>query len=147
MARADEAAHKATVDLVHTILPADSYSTMIDQMTDQMTASLAQRGAAPSAELVSRLKKVVKECVPYEEMVLWTADVYASRFSVNEIQDLATFYKTPTGRKASKLLPQIMGETGKKMGEVMMTRMPAAMQKYGLNPDGTLSDKPAKGKK
>jgi hypothetical protein len=134
---ADEATHKATIDLVHLIMPTEAYGAMIDQASGQMLMAISQRGVAPPADAAARLKKVVMECAPYEEMVGWTADVYASRFKLSEIEDLATFYKTPTGKKAARLIPELMGEVGKKMGGLMMERMPAAMKKYGLGPDGS----------
>jgi hypothetical protein len=140
-ARADEAARKASIDLVHLVLPTEAYAAMIDQASGQMMMAMSQRGAQPPTDAVTRLKKVVMECAPYEEMVGWTADVYASRFSLGEIQDLSTFYRTPTGRKAARLIPELMGEVGKKMGGLMMERMPAAMKKYGLTPDGSDASK------
>jgi hypothetical protein len=135
-ARADEATRKATVDLVHLVLPSEAYTTMIDQASGQMLMAISQKGVQAPADAAQRLKKVVMECAPYEEMVGWTADVYASRFSQSEIKDLTAFYKTPTGKKAARLIPELMGEVGKKMGGLMMERMPAAMKKYGLTPEG-----------
>jgi hypothetical protein len=134
---ADEATRKATIELVHLIMPSDAYKNMIDQSSSQMLAAISQRGSQMPADAPARLKKVVMECAPYDEMVGWTADIYAARFSLAEINDLSKFYRTPTGQKMAKALPDLMGEVGKKMGGVMMERMPAALKKYGLNPDGT----------
>ena len=47
---------------------------------------------------------------------------------------MIAFYKTPVGKKAAKLLPEISGEIGKKMGPIVMQRLPAAMKKVGLTP-------------
>lgn len=38
-------------------------------------------------------------------------DVYAKYFSVNEIKDIIGFYKTPTGSKARKVMPQLSRES------------------------------------
>ena len=64
----------------------------------------------------------------------WTVDVYAARFSTEEIRQLIAFYKTPTGKKAARLLPEISGEVGQKMGPILMQRLPVAMKKVGLTP-------------
>ena len=134
ISRADETTRKAVIELVHVILPPAQYSAMMDQMDSQLLAAMSQRGAPMPADTSSKLKKAVMECVPYDEMVGWTADIYGARFELAEIKDLAAFYKTPTGKKAARLMPELMGEVGQKVGAIVMERMPAALKKYGLDP-------------
>jgi len=38
------------------------------------------------------------------------AKIYAEEFTVEELKDLITFYKTPTGQKAAMKLPQLMNK-------------------------------------
>jgi hypothetical protein len=40
------------------------------------------------------------------------------------------------GRKLAAKLPEIMGEAGKKVGEVIPQRLPAALKRHGLIGDG-----------
>lgn len=37
-------------------------------------------------------------------------DIYVRAFSENELRDLVAFYKTPTGKKAISLMPELMQE-------------------------------------
>lgn len=116
------------------VTPRETYQAMLSQITHQMLGSMAQSGAKPPADAEAKMTKAVLEAVPYDDLVSWTVEIYATRFSTEEIRQLIAFYKTPVGKKASKLLPEISGEVGKKMGPIMMQRLPAAMKKVGLVP-------------
>ena len=73
--------------------------------------------------------KFLKEVMPWSEIEPEMTRVYANNFTKNELEDLAAFYKTPTGQKAVKLMPTLMGE-GMKMGqERMMARMGELQQR------------------
>jgi hypothetical protein len=98
-----------------------------------MAASMTAASGKPmDAATTAKLKAVVAECVPYEEMVQWNAEIYGSRFTEAELHDLIAFYQTPTGQKLAAALPDISAEVGAKMGPILMQRMPAAMKKHGL---------------
>jgi len=47
--------------------------------------------------------------------------IYARHFTAAELRDLTAFYRTPTGQKALRVLPQVMGE-------VLATIMPRLQQ-------------------
>jgi hypothetical protein len=134
-ARADEATKKAALELQRLVLPKENYQKMLDQTEEQLLLSMQQSGAPPATpETVEKMKKMMAEVLPYDELMQWSAEVYAERFTLGEINDLKTFYSTPTGKKAARVLPDLMGEVGKKMGPILMQRLPVAMQKYGLVP-------------
>lgn len=116
------------------VTPQETYQAMIAQMTKQMLASMAQSGAKVPPDTESKMGKAVVEALPYNDLANWTVDVYATRFTTDEIRQLITFYKTPVGKKASRMLPEISGEVGQKMGPILMQRLPAAMKKVGLTP-------------
>jgi hypothetical protein len=80
------------------------------------------------------MSKAVMEALPYADLAQWTVEIYTTRFTTDEIKALMAFYKTPVGKKAAKMLPEISGEVGKKIGPIMMQRLPAAMKKVGLAP-------------
>jgi hypothetical protein len=132
-ARADADAN-VTMDLVKLVTPLETYQAMIEQMSKQMLASMRQSGVQLPPDVESKLGKAVMEALPYDELTGWTVEVYAPRFTTDEIRQLIAFYNTPTGKKAAKLLPEISGEVGKKMGPVITQRLPAAMKKVGLTP-------------
>ena len=132
---AAEADVKVTKDLVQMVTPLETYQAMISQMTKQMLASMQQAGGkAPPPDAETKMGKAVMEALPYDDLSNWTVEIYAARFSTEEIKQLIAFYKTPVGKKAAKMIPEISGEVGKKLGPIMMQRMPAAMKKVGLIP-------------
>ncbi len=131
---AAEADRKVTMELVQMVTPQETYQAMIAQMSKQMLASMAQSGAKVPPDTDVKMGKAVVEALPYADLANWTVDVYAARFSTEEIRQLIAFYKTPTGKKAARLLPEISGEVGQKMGPILMQRLPVAMKKVGLTP-------------
>jgi hypothetical protein len=124
---------EATLDLIRTVVPRSAYEGMLTQMYSQMSAAIQQAGGKPlPTEKRKALEAAVQEVFPYEELVSWSADVYTKHFTRKEIDDLAAFYRTPTGQKAARLLPTISGEVGAKMGPLMATRLPQALKKHGV---------------
>ncbi|WP_437335293.1 DUF2059 domain-containing protein [Sorangium sp. So ce394] len=131
-AHAGEAEKKLALELTHLVMPREVYNALIDQLMTNMGASMQQAGARISAKDTGKLKAVVAEVLPYDELVQWNVDIYAGKFTADELKELIKFYGTPVGKKAAKLLPEISGEVGKKVGSVIMQRMPAAMKKAGI---------------
>ena len=129
-----DADRKATMELVQLVTPKETYNAMIEQMTKQMLASMAQNGANVPPDTESKMGKAVVEALPYEDLANWTVDVYSTKFTTEEIKQLISFYKTPVGKKAANLIPELSGEVGQKMGPILMQRLPAAMKKVGLTP-------------
>ncbi len=124
----------ASLELVRTIVPPEAYDAMLDQMYQQMSASMQQAGGggAIPADKQKALKAAVKECLPYNDLLTWTAGVYTKHFSKKEIDDVADFYRTGTGKKLARLMPTLTGEVGGKLGPLLMTRLPEALKKHGL---------------
>jgi hypothetical protein len=123
----------AVVEMMRTVLPKPAYDAMLDQMYTQMSATMQQMGGGGLTDAKKKsLKEAVQESMPYEDLLSWTGEVYAKHFTRKEIDDLAAFYKTPTGKKLAASLPALTGEIGAKMTPVLMTRLPAALKKRGL---------------
>lgn len=101
-------------------------------MTGQLWPSVVKGGGALPPDAKGRMEAAVIECVPHDEMIGWNADLYAARFTAPELTELLAFYQTPTGGKLARALPAFMGEVGKKMGPIMMSRLPAGMKKQGF---------------
>ncbi|WP_437813535.1 DUF2059 domain-containing protein [Sorangium sp. So ce1078] len=131
-AHAGEAEKKLALELTHLVMPKEVYNALIDQLMTNMGLSMQQAGAKISAKDTGKLKAVVTEVLPYDELVQWNVDIYAGKFTADELKELIKFYSTPVGKKAAKLLPEISGEVGKKVGSVIVQRMPAAMRKAGI---------------
>ena len=131
---AGKEATQASLELVRTIVPPEAYDAMLDQMYSQMAASMQQAGggAGLTPDKQKGLKAAVKECLPYDDLLTWTAGVYTKHFSKKEIDDVAAFYRTSTGKKLARLMPTLTGEVGGKIGPLLMTRLPQALQKHGI---------------
>lgn len=133
-AEAGEAEVKAATELVRLVTPKAAYDDMMTQMTAGMMQTLVAQGQKVPPDAAAKIQKAVGEVLPYEEMITWSAEVYATRFTVSELKELTKFYKTPLGSKLAKALPDIMGEVGKKMATILPERMPGALKRAGLTP-------------
>jgi hypothetical protein len=132
-APAEKADKAATLDLMRTVVPKAAYDAILDQMYAQLsTAMQAQGGKGIPASKQKELKAAVQECLPYDDLLNWSADVYTKYFTRKEIDDLAAFYKTPTGKKVSSLLPTLSGEVGAKIAPILMGRIGPSLKKHGI---------------
>jgi hypothetical protein len=128
-----KATKAATIELMRAIVPPEAYDAMLNQMYQQMSQGMRQLGSTGiPPEKQEAMKAAVKECIPYEDLLSWTGEVYARHFTKKEIEDLAAFYRTPTGKKVARMIPTLSGEVGQKMGPLLMTRLPAALKKHGI---------------
>jgi hypothetical protein len=127
------------LELVQLVQPELSYRSGLEQMTEQMLPSLEAQAASNGKPLPPDFRKrfnaALLEVVPYQEVMGWSAELYAQRFSASELKQLIAFYKTPLGRKISLMLPEFMGEVGKKISVLMPQRLPAALKRHGLLQD------------
>jgi uncharacterized protein len=122
------------MQLSRVVLSKDGYKELIKQSTAGIIAGIKSQGQTVPANFAPKLELVVAEALPYDELLAFNSQVYGSRFSDKELQDLINFYKTPTGAKLVKLLPAISGEVGQKLGVLLPQRLPAIMKKHGLTP-------------
>lgn len=120
------------LELTRLVLSRDSYKAMQDQMITGIVDSASKSGAKLSPADVKKVKDAVSEIIPYDEMVQWNAEIYASKFTADELKEIIKFYSTPVGKKSAKLLPEISGEAGKKIGEIVTQRLPGALKKRGI---------------
>ena len=96
------------------ILSGDMVGQMTDAMTSQvwpkLEAALRNKvDAATLAELRAEFGNALKEFVV--ETTKDAPAIYARHFSAQELREMTAFYRTPTGAKALKMMPQIMAET------------------------------------
>jgi hypothetical protein len=129
----DPKARKVANEVVRQLTPPHTYQDMLKQMTDGMLPAIQQQaGGQLPPDFQKRLIAAVSDALPYEDLISWSADLYAARFTEGELKEVLKFYKTPVGLKLGKVMPEIMGESGKKMAEILPTRLPEAMKKQGL---------------
>ena len=119
---------------------------MIGQMTDSMTAQVwpklegalrAKVNPAVLAEVRAEFERTLKAFVI--EATKEAPSIYAKYFSAQELREMAGFYRTETGAKALRLMPQVMAEYfGTLMPRMegfnrdLQTRIQAILTKHGV---------------
>jgi hypothetical protein len=145
----------ATLAAANEMLDSMNYRTvmqgMMGQMRQAMPAMMKQGAVAAidgSAKLDAAQKKQALDKLDQElprmkafmdgvfddpavmnELVQEAAGLYARHFSVNELHQIAMFYKTPVGAKTLNVMPQIMQESMQISQRVIMPRVGAIMKK------------------
>lgn len=77
---------------------------------------------------VAAVTKVLEDPKVADEMMAEVVPLYARYFSVDEMKQLAAFYRTPAGKKSLQVMPQLMGE-GMQIGQrVIGPRINKVMQ-------------------
>ena len=133
-AEAAAPSESTAMQLSRVVLSKDGYQDLIKQSTAGIIAGIKSQGQELPKDFAKKMEAVVAEALPYEELLAFNSQVYGSRFSDKELQDLITFYKTPTGSKLVRLLPAISGEVGQKLGNLLPQRLPGLMKKHGIGP-------------
>lgn len=79
-------------------------------------------------QAVAAVKKVLEDPKLADEMMAEVVPLYARYFTPDEMKQLATFYRTPIGKKSLQVMPQLMGE-GMQVGQrVIAPRINKLMQ-------------------
>jgi len=97
-----------------TIISADMMKQLTGQMIGAFWPQIEQKARADKiddatlAELRTEFEKIQLAFVT--DAMKDAPPIYARHFTVAELHDLITFYKSPTGAKALHELPQVMGE-------------------------------------
>jgi len=146
-AQATDESRKAASELVRLCMPKAQYDSMIQTISSQMgsriLADMQERGIDAPPDFAERLTRTMLEVMPYDEQLALATDAYVNNFSLEEIQQIAAFYKTPIGQKVLSLQPKIAGETMQKLAAKLGDRLPAAMEHNGLMPEPSETKKPA----
>jgi uncharacterized protein len=104
---------------------------LLAQMTNQMTAQAwpqieakARGSLDPQtlAELRTEFERVVVNFVT--QSLKEMPGIYARYFTVDELHDMAAFYRTSTGQKALQRMPQVLGESY----GLLLPRLPGLQQ-------------------
>lgn len=131
---------KAAQDLA-AIMGGDTVQQMIGAMTAQMWPAIegqlgAKVDAATLAELRTEFERTLASFAG--ESMKDAPAVYAKYFSTQELRDMVAFYKSPTGAKALRMMPQVMTDVSTRMMPRMQAfqrdlnaRIVAIMQKHG----------------
>jgi hypothetical protein len=83
-------------------------NTVISQMTESFGNSCAKCTPEAMAILRSDLQDEMSKILPEIQSV--TAQVYAEHFTDADIDNMISFYQSPTGQKLTDAMPQVMRE-------------------------------------
>jgi hypothetical protein len=96
------------------ILSVDMMGQLTAQMTNLLWPMLEQKARADKIDdaTIGELRKEFDriQMANVVEIMKEAPPIYARHFTVAELQELAGFYRTPTGAKALRELPLVMGE-------------------------------------
>lgn len=104
-----------------------NYPMMISQMMSEVgisevkeQAQLQQEIIASQLRFTKRFRELYPQRVNLEEVVEQIYyPLYSKYFTEDEIRDLLVFYKSPTGKKTIRVMPQLMQESMEKSSQLL----------------------------
>jgi hypothetical protein len=116
------------------VLSDQLYAQTVTQMTQGILQGAKAGGRQLPPDFAAKMEAVVKQALPHQELLQFNAQVYGNRFNDKELTDIINFYKTPTGAKMVREIPNITQEVAQKVGTLLPQRLPELMKKNGLAP-------------
>lgn len=116
------AANQATEKSIRELISLTGAGNLGVQVMQSMLPSLKQ--LVPQAP-ESFWTEFMKEVNP-DELVTLIVPIYKKHFTEEEIQETIKFYRSPTGKKVIKTLPQVMQESmaaGQQWGQMLIQRV------------------------
>lgn len=107
--------------------------TMISQMMKDQPSLQGQEQQQKVSELSQRIFKRYKELLQQRINMAEIVEqvnypIFNKYYTENELKDLIAFYKTPTGKKAISVMPQIASESMQLSNQLIMPKMMELMQ-------------------
>ncbi len=111
------------------VLPVDVYKEKLDRMVQAIQqAQAAARKKPMSDDFWKKLRASLDTALPYQEMLDDGAVQFAKHYTADELKRLLTFYQSPLGQKALKVMPQVMAEASAEFQKHMEARLPGILQ-------------------
>ena len=101
----DDAKIRATYELFKVMKLADTFGQTITKILD---VQIKQRPSM--APFKNVMKKFFDKYMGWESLKTDMAKIYASKFTLDEINKLKAFYQTPLGVKMARLMPELGAE-------------------------------------
>ncbi|MAS95417.1 MAG: hypothetical protein CMO55_19635 [Verrucomicrobiales bacterium] len=108
----------AAESLIETMKMGEMFEDSLSGAYETQMGQFAKMGMSPEgiSKLKAEMLEFTLEIMPWSEMKPEMVRIYASYFTAEELNALDEFYKTPTGQKASRLMPELMAE-GMRLGQ------------------------------
>ena len=135
------AALAAAKELLELKGAAQMFDPVMTGVIEQTKGALLQTNPQLSKDLTDVGKQLGTEFAPRRaEIINEAAKFYAARFTEQELKDVVTFYKSPSGKKMLAQEPLVLDDTFAfvqqwqgRIGEDVMNRFRAEMKKKGHN--------------
>jgi hypothetical protein len=124
-----------------TIMTGDTIGQMTTAMSAQIWPAIEQQlsakvDAATIAEIRAEFERSLADFTT--EVMKDAPDTYARHFTAQELRDMVTFYKSPSGAKALHEMPKVMTDVGTRLAPRMQAlqtgfdaRTQAILEKHG----------------
>ncbi|MDK9696189.1 MAG: DUF2059 domain-containing protein [Siculibacillus sp.] len=119
----------------------EGFDEILIGIAAQTKQALVRRAPAASTQIEEVTNAVALELAPKRaELNQQVQEVWAGRFTKEELDEIAKFYGSPVGQKFTKEIPAIGQALGmaaqvwqKKIGDEMLTKVRAEMKKRGVD--------------
>src|ERR1041384_2913495 len=117
--------------LAKALTPPQRYQGMLEQLYRPLVANAERKGGdkAKLEQAAKQTRDAAAQAMPYDDLLAWTAEVYAAHLTAAELGQLVKFYESPAGAKFTSLQPQLNSELLQKVVQVFPSRFEAAMKK------------------
>jgi len=99
-------------------------------LTDAQRKQQLQKLEADLPKMAEVTRNVLNDPAVITEMEAAVTDLYARYFTVEEIKQIAAYYRTPIGAKSLQLMPQVMAESMAISQRVTAPRIQKAMEQF-----------------
>ncbi|HEY9785192.1 MAG TPA: DUF2059 domain-containing protein [Candidatus Obscuribacterales bacterium] len=95
-----------------------------DRKSEEQKKDLLQKAVASSDRMFARYRELLPKEINLGQVLENVAlTVYDKYFTVDELKGITAFYRTPAGRKALQVLPQVMQESAAMTGEIITPKV------------------------
>jgi hypothetical protein len=136
-AAAQEDPKPAAAALARALTPPQRYQGMLEQLYRPLLANAERTQGGDKVKLekaAAQIREAAAKAMPYDDLLTWTAEVYAAHFTAAELRELGRFYQSPLGTKFNGMQPQINSELLQKVVQVFPPRFEAAMKESPAKP-------------
>ena len=131
-ARAGAPEDKPALDIAAMAVPQVLYDQTVTQTVAMVRPSVQASPNGSPANLDARLTDMVREALPYKELLEWAAAIYEAHFERDELAAIAAFYKTPAGAKLAKVGPIAMQDIATKAQTALRERLMTRLERTGM---------------
>lgn len=92
---------------------------------DKQAAIIKMEAELPAR--VERIQATLNDPTLVDDIIAETIPVWANTFTVDELHQIAAFYRTPLGERMLAAMPKLMGESMRMGQQIMARRISAAL--------------------